>query len=64
MNKKTSKVFSIFWFIASLTWAVATVRHAMLKHDITGSVIYALAALTSLILAFAYSKDLVRSSSK
>ncbi|MBU3934988.1 hypothetical protein KKC00_03440 [Patescibacteria group bacterium] len=60
MNKKTVKVFSIFWLFSGLIWAVAIIRHIAVKNDITGIVIYAVAAVVSIVLAFAYYKNLVK----
>ena len=60
MNKKSSKIFSIFWLVTGLVWAIATVRHIIVKDDIVGAVIYILAAIVSFILAFAYYRNFVK----
>jgi len=60
MNKKSSKIFSIFWFVAGLIWIIATVRHIIVKDDIVGTIIYIVAAIISLILAFAYYRNFVK----
>jgi len=59
MNKKTSKIFSIFWVISGLAWIIVTVRY-MLRNDLAGAILYLVAAITSFILAFAYYKNLVK----
>ena len=60
MNKKTSKIFSIFWLAAGIFWAIAAVRNITAKDDIVGIIIYIAAAVLSLILAFAYYRDFVK----
>ena len=60
MNKKSSKIFSIFWLVAGLVWVIATVRHIIVKDDIVGAVIYIVAAIISFILAFAYYRNFVK----
>jgi len=60
MNKKSSKIFSIFWLVTGLVWVIATVRHIIVKDDIVGSVIYIVAAIVSFVLAFAYYRNFVK----
>jgi len=60
MNKKTSKIFSIFWLVAGLVWVIATIRHIIVKDDIVGAIIYIVAAAVSFILAFAYYRNFVK----
>ena len=60
MNKKSSKIFSIFWLVTGLVWVIATVRHIIVKDDIIGAVIYIVAAIVSFILAFAYYRNFVK----
>jgi len=60
MNKKSSKIFSIFWLVTGLVWVIATVRHIIVKDDIVGAVIYIVAAIVSFILAFAYYRNFVK----
>jgi len=60
MNKKSSKIFSIFWLVTGLVWVIATVRHIIVKDDIVGAVIYIVAAVVSFILAFAYYRNFVK----
>lgn len=62
MNKKSSKIFSVFWFVTGLVWVIATVRHIIVKvkDDIVGSIIYIVAAIISFLLAFAYCRNFVK----
>ena len=60
MTKKTSKIFSIFWFVAGLAWTFAVIRHIAVKDDVIGAVIYMVAGIVSFILAFAYYKNFVK----
>ena len=60
MNKKSSKIFSIFWLFTGLVWIIATVRHIIVKDDIVGAIIYIVAAIVSFILAFAYYRNMVK----
>ncbi len=60
MTKKTSKFFSIFWLIAGLAWTFAVVRHIAIKDDAVGAVIYVVAGVVSIVLAFAYYKNFVK----
>ena len=60
MNKKSSKIFSIFWLVTGLVWVIATARHIIVKDDIVGAVIYMVAAIISFILAFAYYRNFVK----
>lgn len=60
MDKKTSKIFSIFWLLAGMVWLIATVRHIIVKDDIIGAIIYIAAAIASFLLAFAYYKNFVK----
>jgi len=60
MNKKSSKIFSIFWLFTGLVWIIATVRHIIVKDDIVGAIIYIVAAIVSFILAFAYYRNIVK----
>jgi len=60
MNKKSSRVFSIFWLVTGLVWVIATVRHIVVKYDIVGAIIYIVAATVSFILASAYYRNFVK----
>ena len=60
MNKKSSKIFSIFWLVTGLVWVIATARHIIVKDDIVGAVIYIVAVIVSFILAFAYYRNFVK----
>lgn len=60
MNKKSSKIFSVFWLVTGLAWVIATVRHIIVKDDIVGAIIYIVAAIISFILAFAYYRNFVK----
>jgi TRAP-type C4-dicarboxylate transport system permease small subunit len=60
MNKKTSKIFSIFWIVSGLTWVIVTLRHIIVKDDIVGTIIYIAAAIISFVLAFAYYRNFVK----
>jgi len=60
MNKKTSKIFSIFWLVAGLAWLIALVKCLKAGDDIVGILIYAIAAVISFVLSFAYRKDFIK----
>jgi len=60
MKSKSSKTFSIFWFVAGVIWVIATVRHIIVKDDVVGTIIYIVAAIISFILAFVYYKNFVK----
>jgi len=60
MNKKNNKIFLTFWLISGLIWIIATIRHIMFNDDVTGTIIYIIAAVISFILAFAYYKNFVK----
>ena len=60
MNKKSSKIFSIFWLVTGLIWIIAVIRHIIVEDDIVGSAIYIVAAVVSFVLASAYYRDLVK----
>ena len=60
MDKKSSRIFSIFWLVSGLVWVIATVRHIIVKDDIVGSAIYIVAAIVSFVLAFAYYRNFVK----
>jgi len=60
MKSKSSKIFSIFWFVAGVIWVIATVRHIIVKDDVVGTIIYIVAAIISFILAFVYYKNFVK----
>ena len=60
MNKKSTKVFSVFWLVAGLVWVVAAVRHIIVKDDIVGAILYVVAAIISSVLAFAYYRSFMK----
>ncbi len=60
MDKKSTRIFSIFWLVSGLVWVIATVRHIIVKDDIVGSAIYIVAAIVSFVLAFAYYRNFVK----
>jgi len=60
MNKKSSRIFSVFWLVSGLVWVIATIRHVIVKDDIVGAVIYIVAAIVSFVLAFAYYRSFVK----
>ncbi len=58
MEKKTSKILSIFWLVSGTAWTIAAIRHILVKDDVVGVVIYAVAAVVSLVLALAHYRNL------
>ena len=60
MNKKNSKIFSIFWLISGIIWIIAIIRHAIVKDDMVGTMIYTIVAIISFVLSFAYYKNFVK----
>jgi len=60
MNKRTSKILSVFWLVAGLIWVAAIVRHTTVKDDLIGAIIYLAAAVFSFILAFVYYRGFVK----
>jgi len=59
MNKRTSKIFSLFWLLSAVAWLIAGFRN--LNQDIVGLIIYFSAAVISFILFFAYYNNFLKS---
>ena len=60
LNRKTTRMFSVFWLLSGGIWLLAAVRNEIVNDDPAGTVIYGLAAFFSFILTVAYRKDLVK----
>lgn len=58
MNKENKKFFLIFWLIAGIVWAIATIRHILVYDDFTRNMIYGTTSFFSFLIAFAYYKGL------
>ena len=58
MDKKTIKVFAIFWLISGIIWTTVTVRYVMAGDDMAGATIYIITAVISFVLAFVYDRIL------
>ncbi len=54
---KKFKLFFAFWLVSGLIWLFAVARHIIVRNDVTGAIIYMIAAVASFILAFAYYKQ-------
>jgi len=60
-DQKNSRIFAIFWLIAGFVWLVALVRHWLVNQaDLTGHLIYLIAAIISFILSWAYYRNFVK----